>query len=496
MILFFIPSVIFNVVPVLLLIWAAANFLDAVFPHPSIYWEWDNGTENIHGEKMKFRLNVEDMAFPPGFKWGAATSAHQIEGDCVNNNWFHWENLQGNIKDDHRSGNACEHYNRFREDTSLLTEFGFNSYRFSIEWSKIEPTPGQIDKRVIAHYRAELDNLRNLGIEPMITLSYFTWPGWWDEKGGWEIEANIEDFVNFSRLIFKEFGYKCKYWCTINEPETVASGGWLLGTHPPGKQQWDMYPIVLRNMMIAHCEVYHTIKSLPYGDRSRVGIVKGMTQYDPYNQWSPFDVFTCWYMDHAMNDCILEFFKTGHFNFRLPTHIVKYYDETAPLSNDFIGLNYHSHKVISVNPFKFRKCISIKHSKQVIVSDSQEPIYAEGLYRAIVKLSTLKRPIYITETGIADDRDDRRSLFIRRYLFATLKAIRDGYDIRGFYYKNLLDCFEWSDGFTLQYGLYEVDPKTQKRSMKNGSKFLRDVIVHNRKLEKAITGTRDSWLSF
>lgn len=188
----------------------------------SKFWTWDNGRE-----ENRVRIDTDDVRFPPDFLWGTASAAHQVEGGCTNNNWARWEEGTDAAtgKPRPRAAGACEHWTRFREDIALMKSLGLTSYRFSIEWSKIEPSPGVIDPDAVAHYHEVLDALLAAGIKPMITLFHFTIPKWFEELGGFEVESNSGFFVAFAQRAFAEYGAKCELWCTINEPEVSAGAG-------------------------------------------------------------------------------------------------------------------------------------------------------------------------------------------------------------------------------------------------------------------------------
>jgi len=152
------------------------------------------------------------------FLWGAATSAHQIEGGNEWNDWWEWERRPGTIRGGVRSGAACGSWDRYEEDLDLLLETGLNAYRFSVEWSRIEREPGRYDEPTLAHYRAVLEACRARDIVPMVTLHHFTNPRWFADLGGWEERKNLPHFERFARTIGERYGDLVDYWVTVNEP--------------------------------------------------------------------------------------------------------------------------------------------------------------------------------------------------------------------------------------------------------------------------------------
>jgi beta-glucosidase len=156
--------------------------------------------------------------FPQGFLWGTSSAAHQVEGDNRNSDWWEFEQQPGHIANGDKSGLANDHYHRYREDFALLRQLDQNAHRLSIEWSRIEPSEGEFDARQIRHYRDVLSDLREQGIEPMVTLHHFTSPIWFARKGGWAARGSAHAFLPFVHRVVDQLGDLVGLWCTINEP--------------------------------------------------------------------------------------------------------------------------------------------------------------------------------------------------------------------------------------------------------------------------------------
>ncbi len=438
--------------------------------YPELKWDWKD-------------INLNKINFPNNFIWGTATAAHQIEGRCENN-WSEFEkgyksNGLPNIKNNQNSGIACDSWNRYEEDIKMMEKLGVSHYRFSIEWSKIQPTENDINKDAIIHYHDIIDCLFEHNIVPVITLYHFTHPIWFEKKGAFEKEENIKYFNKFCKLIFKEFSPKVKFWCTINEPAVMTSMGYFNAEFPPGKSDPQLCAIVLYNLLNAHVEVYRTLKNLKHGSESRIGIVKNINHFDPWKRWNPFDWIATWAVNKFFNNSTIEFFKTGYYSVKIPGLMwYSKYNENAIKSNDFIGLNYYSHNYLKFN-WSISDPFEIKYKYDDIMTDMPYAIYGEGLYRSIKDISVLKLPIYITENGIADMKDDRRALFIKRYLYALSKALEDGYDVKGYFYWSLLDNFEWAFGYDMKFGLFEVNFETQERSLRKGAEVFKKILSAN-----------------
>ncbi len=429
--------------------------------NPDVKWQWDS-------------INTSGIHFPSNFAWGTATAAHQVEGNNTNNNWYEWERSvdDGGISRIHnndRSGLAADHWNRYPEDIILMKDLGVSHYRFSVEWSRIEPEKGRYDLEALAHYRRMCEALVEADITPVVTLHHFTHPTWFEEMGAFEKEENTDHFVGFSELVFNELRDLVPMWCTFNEPSVFVAQGYFNGIFPPGKKDPILAGTVLENMLNAHVRTYHQLKSIPGSDGNKIGLVKNIFQFDPYRRWHVLD----WAFSKILNDVYtnapLEFLKTGESSFYMPGMVDnKMSNELAVGTLDFIGLNYYSRMHVkgqlnAVEPFVFDT------RDQDIMTDMGYPLYAEGFHRALKTISRMDVPIYVTENGLADDGDSVRPLFIKRYLYALNQALRERIDVRGYFYWSLMDNFEWAEGYSMKFGLYEVDLETQDRRLREGS---------------------------
>ncbi len=437
------------------------------FKYSEMRWDWDD-------------LSTGTMQFPPTFIWGTATAAHQVEGDCTNN-WSAFEkgsNADGkpNIKDNQQSGSACDHWNRYPEDIKLIKELGVSHYRFSVEWSKIQPEQDIFDEAVLLHYSKMIDRLIENDITPVLTLHHFTHPLWFDSLGAFEKEENILFFISFCERVFKEFSSKVNFWCTINEPGVVATQGYFSGMFPPGKKDSQLSAVVLKNLLDAHVKAYHVLKKMENGPGSKIGLVKNINQFDPWRRWHLLDWIISNAVNHFYNDSTLDFLRTGIFKIRIPGLAWVYHKNIDAIgSTDFFGLNYYSHNHLKMQ-FSYREPFTMQYPDGDILTDMPYTIYGEGMYRAIESVSALNVPIIITENGVADAADDRRKLYIQRYLYAVSRAIEDGFDIQGYFYWSLMDNFEWAFGYDMKFGLYAVDYKTQERTLRKGAEAFIDIV--------------------
>ena len=440
-----------------------------ILSYPEIKWDWKT-------------IKPDIIYFPNNFMWGTATAAHQVEGNNTNNNWYNWEyqkdsNGKSRIHNNDKSGIAANHWNLYKNDIGLMNDLGVKYYRFSVEWSKIEPEIGVIDEEALEHYRNVCNALIDSGLTPVITLHHFTHPMWFENLGGFEKEENIKYFIQFSEIVFNRLSDIVPIWCTINEPAVYVSQGYFNGVFPPGKKDPLLAGNVLKNLLNAHVRVYRHLKTLPNGNHVQIGLVKNITQFDPLRRWHILD----WYFSGILNDVFtnssLNLLSTGEFDFYLPGMAnISHKNSDAINSLDFIGLNYYSRMHVkghlsTVAPFTFEL-----RPEEDIQTDMPYAIYPEGFYRAVKTISKLSVPIIITENGIADHKDDRRDLFIKRYLYALYRSMKDGYDIRGYFYWSLMDNFEWAEGYMMKFGLYEVDFTTQERKLRSGSRAFTAIV--------------------
>lgn len=432
--------------------------------HPEPRWRWDG-------------IDPSVARFPKGFLWGVATAAHQVEGHCDDCNWADWEKETGpdgqpRIKDGQVAGAACDTWNRYPEDIRLMQELGVGAYRLSLEWSRFEPTQGAWDPAVVAHYHEELAALRAAGLQVMVTLHHFTHPRWFEAMGAFEREENLAIFVRFCERIFEEYKDEVDFWCTINEPAVYSVTGYGLGRFPPGKQDFLLMARVQRNLLLAHARVVRAIKALPGGERSRIGVVNNVNPFDPWRRWHLGDWIVARMLDRVFNTAIQDYLCTGVYSVQIPG-LVRYEatDPEVKGAGDFQGLNYYSHSLVAWQPDP-KEFFRFEYHPDDIRTDMPYALYPEGFKRSLHLVARAGLPIYVTENGIADARDDRRETFIERYLFAMHRAMEDGVDVRGYFYWTLVDNFEWAEGWDMKFGLYELDMTTRDRRLRPGAKAL------------------------
>ena len=409
-------------------------------------------------------IKLENLNFPADFIWGVATASHQIEGNN-NNNWTQFEEQEHKTP----SGDACDHWNLWREDHNLLTELGVDSYRFSIEWSRIEPNEGEWNEEAIEVYSKMIDSLIAKGIEPMITLHHFSHPVWFEEKGGFYKTENLPYFKAYCARIFPYFSDRVAKWCTVNEPDVFSIMGYHMGMFPPGKRSPIKAIRVMKNVMIAHGEVYHELKR--QNPSCYIGLAKNVTIFDPYRRWNLLHWLTTFALNYIWNGAIISALKRGRM-FGSSVKIVK-------SSADFIGLNYYTHVLTS--PFLPQTTeIDLPSREHEIVTEFGYPMYAEGLVRATKWLGKLNLPIEITENGVADGEDSLRPNHLKRHLWMIAELIEQGVEIKSYYHWSLMDNFEWAEGYTMRFGLYHVEYENQTRTLRESGRIYQQIIKQSK----------------
>jgi beta-glucosidase len=420
------------------------------------------------------------LNMPKGFLWGAATSGHQVEGHNINSDWWKWE-LEGRVAE--KSGRACDHYRVFKEDIQLARNLGHNAYRFSAEWSRIEPVRGEFSEDALAHYNEVISFLRQLNIEPIVTLNHFTVPLWFYDKGGWLNPESTNAFRDYVAKVVSELGEGVKYWITINEPGVYAHGGYIEGNWPPGRKSYTLASRVLVSLMRAHCLAYQTIHDI-YRKRSRpaplVSISKHIMPFEPCRAGSLKDKIPACLRNYYFNDLTVRSLISGRivapgFGFiRLP----------AKNTLDFLGINYYRRELIRFKGL-FGRDLFGEVCDPAGRDDAGErnylgwEIYPEGLYNVLKRYSEYGLPMMITENGICTENDRERIKFIENHLEAISRAIREGVNVCGYLYWSLLDNFEWAHGFGPRFGLVEVDYDTLRRRTRESGLFYSGIIKDN-----------------
>ncbi len=398
------------------------------------------------------------IQFPRNFLWGAASSAYQVEGNNANSDWWHWEKAVGL---EETSGDACRHYELFKQDFDLAKSLHHNAHRLSVEWSRIEPEEGKFSQKEINHYIEVIAYLRQLGIEPLVTLHHFTNPLWFAKLGGWENRKAAEYFLRFSVKVAEALSDRVNFWLTINEPMVYVYHAYILGAWPPQEKSLAKSRRVTRNLINAHIKVYRAIHDI-YKQKGlfkpSVSIAKNMQFFMPSR-------------NNFINRLAVSV-RDKSFNMDFLNKL------SAAKTLDFIGVNYYTRSLVDV------RGLSLKHFLLDIGTDTKNAlkknslgwdIYPDGLYQLLLKLKKYNLPVIITENGVCTGDDKARWDFIAEHLKSVYRAIQEGVKITGYLYWSLTDNFEWDKGFSPRFGLMNIDYKTYARGIRDSAKKFSDV---------------------
>lgn len=416
--------------------------------------------------------------FPKGFLWGAATAAHQIEGNNTNNNWFKWEE-EGHTA--HRSGLAADWWGgRWREDFDRAAETGQNAHRLSVEWSRIQPTPDTWDEEALEKYRAMLRGLKERGITPMVTLHHFTDPLWVTERKAWETEDIIPLFEKFVRKTVDALKEYCTLWCTLNEPTGYALNGYIVtgvDSFPPGENNLKLAMQVQANLVRGHAAAYRAIHLLQ--PEARVGIAHHYRSVMPYRAWSPLDRWAANNVFSAINLGFPSALAEGVM--RSPIGSVKIPE--AKGSQDFFGFNYYTREYVTFDLRKPGTLFSRNfYRKDAELSDSgflaNEP---DGMYEGLKWVVHMfpNLPILVTENGVNSADDSLRPRYIAQHIHQMWRAVNFNWPIKGYFHWSLVDNFEWSFGWNYRFGLWGLDVDTQKRIRRPSVDFYAEICKEN-----------------
>lgn len=424
------------------------------------------------------------MTPDPGFLWGAATSGHQIEGGNEGSDWWAWE-AEGRVEGGVRSGLATDHWNRFREDLRLARELGLNSYRFSVEWSRIEPEEGRFNGEALDWYETLVGECESQGLLPMLTLHHFTSPLWFARQGGFASEGAPVRFGRFVSKVIERVGARVPLWCTLNEPMVLVAGTYLGRFMPPAEYAPRKASEAARNLLRAHVLAYDLLHSShscvggrkgPWRGRPlQVGFAHNLIDFEPDRPWHPLERAVTSLLRRFHNRAWLDAVTGGRQHLGV-TGIIPFARQVPEalgrVTTDFIGVNYYTKGYVQWRPRApaperpAELPVGLVFARrQDEMSDLEWAIHPEGLGRMLRFVRRYGLPVLITENGIADREDRLRARYIEAHLREVDKAVRAGIPVQGYYHWSLLDNFEWIKGFGPRFGLYRVDYRTYERKL-------------------------------
>lgn len=431
--------------------------------------------------------------FPPGFLWGAATSAYQSEGaldidGCGQSIWDTYCRVPGAVENGDTGDVAAGHYNRWREDVALMAELRLGAYRFSTSWVRVIPDGlGDVNERGLDFYDRLVDALLEAGITPLVTLNHWDIPQALQARGGWGSRATMDAFVRYADVVTARLGDRVKLWVTHNEPWVIAFLGYYYAQHAPGVRDATAALQVAHNLLVSHGQAVPVIRA--NSRDSEVGIVNVHFPNRPASD-SDADREAAIRADAIDNRWFLDALFRGEY----PPEIVAWYGERAPVIDpgdmatiatpiDFLGVNYYYRRVIAADPaeplFGFQE---LPHESSAATGMYWSEIHAPSLGDFLLRLSR-EWPvpaIYVTENGLPMPEeptvdgviDDRPRIdYLSAHIDEVGRAIEGGAPVRGYVAWCLLDTFEWNYGYRPRFGLVRVERPSLRRVPKASARW-------------------------
>ena len=412
--------------------------------------------------------------FEKDFLLGAATAAHQVEGNNTNSdNWAQEQMEHSSFAEP--SGIACDHYNRYEEDIRLMAKAGLNAYRFSVEWARIEPEEGKFDEAATAHYRDVIRCCKEHGLEPVLTLFHFTSPVWLIRKGGWEADTTPADFARYARYIAEQYGNELKYICTLNEANmglqiAMIARSIFQQMVAAGKVQVGLN---LENMLSGGPDAAQENMAVFGTDRPAVFVSPRSAHGDEIVMQA----------HAAARRAIREAAPHIRVGWTLSLHDVQCvpggeekaaeewnqeFSHYLPVmaEDDFLGVQNYSRTILGPEG-----SLPVPEGAEKTQMDYE--YYPQGIAHVLRRVAKeFHGDLMVTENGIATSDDGRRVAFIETATEGVAGCIADGLPVKGYFYWSLLDNFEWQKGFSMTFGLVGVDRRTMTRSPKESLYFL------------------------
>jgi beta-glucosidase len=467
----------------------------------------------------KGTLSGEPLAFPPGFTWGAATAAYQIEGAPHADGkgpsvWDTFSHTPGKVRGGDTGDVACDSYRRYAEDADLIRSLGLRAYRFSVSWPRVFPDgAGKLNQAGLDYYRALVDALAERDITASATLFHWDLPQALQDRGGWAARDTALRFADYAAAVAEALGDGISHWITLNEPGVVSHNGYRTGVHAPGLRDAAAAAAATHHLLLGHGLATTALRSvLP--PAASVGITLSLTQVraappaDGAADAAAAVEHARRVTDASSNGIYLEPLLTGRYpehalpELLPPQSLIADGDmETITAPVDFLGINYYRPVHLRAgDPDSLRRgeeppLPGIRGAVEYRPDGMEQTpmgwlVDPEGLYELLLRLSkdAPGLPLYVTENGCAAEDyvnpegavyDEERIRYLHLHLHAAARAIRDGANLAGYYVWSLLDNFEWAYGYQKRFGIVYVDFATQRRIPKASSGFYADVARAN-----------------
>lgn len=471
-------------------------------------------------------------SFPDDFLFGAATAAYQIEGAAFEGGrtasiWDAFARVPGAVVNGENGDVACDHYHRYREDVGLMKELGLQTYRFSTSWSRVRPDGGPVNAAGLDFYSRLIDELLEANIVPWLTLHHWDMPQALEDQGGWTNRDITDHFIDYALSVHDVLGDRVQHWTTMNEPWCSSFLSYTAGVHAPGRTSIRDGLVASHHLLLAHGRAVQALRERD--DALDLGITLNLTVADPADKNDPLDIDAARRIDGQFNRWFLEPLFQGEY----PSDIIRdirkadsaavaeWQDAVHDGDLDIIstplnalGVNYYHGELLSGHPQPSPAGVadvSNPHETPGQQRKTASPfpsdggihwverglprtamgweVQPEGLTRLLVRIGEEyagEVPLYVTENGVAYDdevgengevADAERAAFVRDHVAATLDAIEQGADVRGYFCWSLMDNYEWTWGYGKRFGLVRVDYDTQVRTVKQSGREYADIIA-------------------
>jgi len=437
--------------------------------------------------------------FPEGFLWGSATAAYQVEGAVDDDGrgesiWDRFSHTPGRIDGGDTGDVACDHYHRWAEDVALMRSLHLGAYRFSIAWPRVIPDgDGAVNPAGIGFYDRLVDGLLEAGIVPYPTLYHWDLPQALEDRGGWRSRSTVDAFARYAAAVVHRLGDRVSSWWTINEPWVVAFVGHEEGRHAPGRRSQAEAFDVAHHALLAHAEAVEVVRSRGAG---RVGIVLNQAPQMPRSS-HPDDVTLARFEDGKVNRWFMDPLAGRGY----PDDVRRLVDWDAAVVRpgdmeaiarpiDMLGINYYTRAICAApdvaDEARPAPLVTAGDEWTEMGWEVYPPGIAEMLRRAHTEYG--HRSLYVTENGAAHTAapaggtvsDEPRRSYIERHLVEVHNAITEGVPVHGYFVWSLLDNFEWDKGYSMRFGVVNVDYDTQQRLVKDSGRWLGRVAADNR----------------
>ena len=428
------------------------------------------------------------MAFSKDFLWGAASAAAQVEGAWNEDGKAPsiWDVDGSKIKNGDTTHVACDHYHRYKEDVALMKELGVKSYRFSVSWPRIMPEDGKVNPKGIAFYKNLVAELKNAGIEPLVTLYHWDMPVWMDKLGGWKSPQIIEKYLEYVKVVVDALSGDVQYWMTFNEPQVFIMMAYVMGSFAPFKHDVFTFRNHLRHMLLAHGKAVKLIRQIAK-TKPIIGIAMAATTYIPdeeteaglaFARKRSFDSS----VGQGSNSQYMDPIALGKPTSMMKRKLSREDLEIISQPIDFIGVNVYQPS----NPMLNKKGYDMESLPKTMMG---WVIDGRCLYWTIRHYyERYHLPIMVTENGMANPdtvssdgcvHDSARTEFLDSFLKGVKRAVDEGIPVLGYQHWSIMDNFEWCEGYGPRFGLIHVDYKTQKRTIKDSGRHYAEIIRTN-----------------